>query len=741
MQQTDHKKGVIMHKSIVVITAGITLSASVLAAETNVVQLTFSGDSNSRSDELYLIPENAPFTYNDAGFAIDSEGELISTPNRDKLSDDDSANDSDLIYAAASRRWVNAGTTIDGVGVDVVLTLIGQTFDYPATYSIPSMIDSSLDNDSISISEGLGADNLLFMLSRNIPQCDIGMINCNIAQSVTIKYAFFETGTQTPIAIVPQFASYDLDQWEMVSYDLDAVDVTTLAATSEMKVDIDADQNQMSITGVGSGNRTKDQTMSVRFYETESVIATFTREAPGNNGNSRAAFLQSGNLDLETYFENTTQTWTQGSDLVDSIYFDGNSYNSETGYLSNIDSVVLTGSVTEAAQGGSVTITENGAELCTSETIAEDLNWRCVLHSLSSGEHHISVLIKLDKGTDTLYSVEAYTIVVAADSSEKDSDNDGISDQNEGNGDTDDDGIADYLDNDSDNDGVPDSLEGNNDTDNDGIADYQDLDSDNDGIPDRFETGLSGNDTDQDGIDDDIDVDQTNGNDTNNDGIDDLALLTDSDDDGIPNWIDQDSDNDGRPDAWESGLGTSDVDNDQIVDQADPDFIAGGIDENGDGIEDSTVLTDTDNDGIPDYLDNDSDSDGIPDADENGAIGRDSDGDSIDDAFDFDVVSTLDAECTDENTNGIADDCLAIDSDNDGILDSIIDDLDTDGDQLPDYQDADNTSDGDGKPTETTVDNTNPDGKVRVSIATGSAGTALLLLLPLLGLRTRTPKD
>ena len=88
--------------------------------------------------------------------------------------------------------------------------------------------------------------------------------------------------------------------------------------------------------------------------------------------------------------------------------------------------------------------------------------------------------------------------------------------------DSDNDGIADYLDLDSDNDGIPDNIEAqktqeyikpNNefddsgvdtaypnglspvDTDGDGIKDYLDLDSDNDGIADIIESGLGNNDT------------------------------------------------------------------------------------------------------------------------------------------------------------------------------------------------------------------------------------------------------
>lgn len=72
-----------------------------------------------------------------------------------------------------------------------------------------------------------------------------------------------------------------------------------------------------------------------------------------------------------------------------------------------------------------------------------------------------------------------------------DSDEDGISDIVETNGgqpiDTDGDGIIDSHDTDSDNDGILDRIEGTSDRDGDGIADYRDLDSDGDREPDREE--------------------------------------------------------------------------------------------------------------------------------------------------------------------------------------------------------------------------------------------------------------
>jgi gliding motility-associated-like protein len=62
--------------------------------------------------------------------------------------------------------------------------------------------------------------------------------------------------------------------------------------------------------------------------------------------------------------------------------------------------------------------------------------------------------------------------------------------------DSDQDGIADYLDLDSDNDGIKDELETDQDQDNDGIRNYRDLDRENDGCNDVIEAGFNDGDAD-----------------------------------------------------------------------------------------------------------------------------------------------------------------------------------------------------------------------------------------------------
>lgn len=281
------------------------------------------------------------------------------------------------------------------------------------------------------------------------------------------------------------------------------------------------------------------------------------------------------------------------------------------------------------------------------------------------------------------------------------------------------------IDVDSDNDGLPDVIEGLGDSDGDGIPDFQDVDADGDGILDADEVALTGNDSDQDGIDDAFDVDQTGGDDVDGDGIDDDFSPLDTDNDGVPNYLDSDSDGDGLPDSLE---GTSDTDNDSVPNYLDldsdndtlPDGIESGVaatlrvlgrtfpdddndvdkdgipdlfdvdsypldpgvngDINGDGIVDILAFIDSDADGVFDFIDPDSDNDGIPDTIEAGSAalsGVDADNDAIDDALDADQTNGADA-----NGDGIDDDTGPKDQDGDGVWDVL--DLDSDSDGIID---------------------------------------------------------
>ena len=257
--------------------------------------------------------------------------------------------------------------------------------------------------------------------------------------------------------------------------------------------------------------------------------------------------------------------------------------------------------------------------------------------------------------------------------------------------DSDGDGIDDQFDKDADGDGIPDAIEGATDTDGDGRANFLDLDSDNDGILDAVEAQVSGVDTDGDGVDDIYDVDQTGGTDADFDGVDDALELSgtqDTDGDGISDQLDLDSDNDGISDLFESGdaLGiAADANLDGTID------VAEDADSDDDGIidifEDGTLTAnagttpvDSNSDALPDYLDLDSDADGIADTIEArptaAYIGND--GDVSDDDTDGDGVIDI----FDSNTvfgGDHANFAAPVDSDADGIADYLDSDSDDDG--------------------------------------------------------------
>ncbi len=218
-----------------------------------------------------------------------------------------------------------------------------------------------------------------------------------------------------------------------------------------------------------------------------------------------------------------------------------------------------------------------------------------------------------------------------------------------------------------------------------------DLDIDNDGIVNAFE-------------------------DLNSDGDNDPSTNpTDTDGDGIPDYLDIDSDDDGIPDNVEGQLTVG------YIPPALVDSDANGLDdayENGGGV--GIIPVDTDNDGIPDYVDTDSDNDDVPDSieahdhDQDGIpdvtyIGSDKDNDGLDDGYEG--VTTIDMDVNDEidnpfddmpNTDGDGElDYRDIDDDNDGTItlredinadgDYSNDDVDTDG--IPDYLEPNFTGD------------------------------------------------
>jgi hypothetical protein len=272
-----------------------------------------------------------------------------------------------------------------------------------------------------------------------------------------------------------------------------------------------------------------------------------------------------------------------------------------------------------------------------------------------------------------------------------DNNGDGVNDNFDYGADSNDDGIPNYLDVtfpgfiDTNSDGVNDKA----DRDLDGIINQYDLDSDNDGIPDVVES--YGVDTNGDGIIDnytDTDTDGFSQNvDANNTGVPGSSIglgAPDLDLDGIPNYLDSDSDNDGIPDVVEVS-GPYTINNGTL---------SNFIDRNYDGLSDNNVdatallLTgpDADNNGRADNFPfKNLDRDFRPNA-----YDLDSDGDGI--------VDVIEAGLPDVNLNGIVDGTLGTNGwsalvsgmaslnlpNSEGVGNPNYLDIDSDGDGIPD---------------------------------------------------------
>ncbi|CAN0572858.1 unnamed protein product, partial [Ectocarpus sp. 12 AP-2014] len=225
---------------------------------------------------------------------------------------------------------------------------------------------------------------------------------------------------------------------------------------------------------------------------------------------------------------------------------------------------------------------------------------------------------------------------------------------------------------DADNDGILNTVEDQNedgdnnyltnpsDSDNDGIPNYLDIDSDRDGILDNYEGQRTSAYVAPSGID------------NNNNGLDDAyegaygfgIIPINSDRSAIPDYLDIDSDIDGIRDNVES--------------QPYLNYVApSGIDANQNGLDDAyegsfgfgIIPINSDSDQYPDYRDFDSDNDGIKDKVEaqtsEGYIPPigDNDQNGIDDSYEMGLIPI------DTDGDGIPD-FHDIDSDNDGILDN-----------------------------------------------------------------------
>ncbi|MFK7776200.1 MAG: T9SS type A sorting domain-containing protein [Saprospiraceae bacterium] len=272
-----------------------------------------------------------------------------------------------------------------------------------------------------------------------------------------------------------------------------------------------------------------------------------------------------------------------------------------------------------------------------------------------------------------------------------DSNNDGLAndvaiifiDGSNNNYDTDGDGFIDGLDLDADDDGIPDIIEaGGTSPNSDGMVDVlaAPWDSDNDGLADIYDENNAGialvettADTNSDG--------QVNATERMSAGSTNIINV---DADNYPNHLDLDADNDGITDVVENAGGVVTADNTSGI----LDGIIGDnssvtdSDNNGWHDPSTTATTDTDGDGIPDYLDIDADNDGIVDYLEGTCStcptfvtpsGNDTNGNGV-----LDMYENLTSANADSGTNI-------------GTTPNLDDDS---GNSIPDYLDTD--TDGDG---------------------------------------------
>lgn len=156
------------------------------------------------------------------------------------------------------------------------------------------------------------------------------------------------------------------------------------------------------------------------------------------------------------------------------------------------------------------------------------------------------------------------------------------------------------------------------DSDNDGIPDQLDLDSDNDGIPDAVEAQG-------------INLKTVSNTDVNHDGIDDAfgsgLTPSDFDNDAIPDYLDLDSDNDGIYDLIESGSNAADVNRDGVIDGNNfgSNGLANALETSPENGKLNYSITDTDSDGIYNFVELDSDNDLCSDVIEAGFIDSNND--------------------------------------------------------------------------------------------------------------------
>ena len=326
---------------------------------------------------------------------------------------------------------------------------------------------------------------------------------------------------------------------------------------------------------------------------TLAIAATSADKAEGNSGTTPFTFTvtRSGNTTGPASVGWYTGTGTNPVDATDfvpaSLPMVG-TVNFAAGETSKVITINVAGDNTiETDETFKVTLTNSGFSLVTTAVANATIQNDDYLDTDGDG---VADDIDLDDDNDGISDATEGTADTdgdgVIDAKDLDADNDGINDVIEAGG-TDANG-------DGKQDGTPNATTGQIGTgltppnsDNDTVPDYKDLDSDNDGVSDLQEGGSNGTDANNDGV--------VDGPDTDGDGIpnsvDGLTgygdaaspALPNGDNDTTPDYKDVDSDGDGIMDIVEkAGKGSLDTNNDGMVDSpTDPD---------GDGIANNSGL-------------------------------------------------------------------------------------------------------------------------------------------------------
>lgn len=608
-------------------------------------------------------------------------------------------------FSAAVNQLTTAGLATTGSATNVLLLLVGQaTADYNAnTAGIQFLIDNLNTNLLINTEERV-ANYADLPLAANLHISDISTLICNETFASLQIQNMSDTYTSTTMTIPLTFLfGEDVTDFDISDITIGGAPDATLA-------------NFMPAVGTNA-----EYTVDVVPVGNQADIQIDISKEVSTRSNRAASKI----IQFDTDGDGLGDT-TEGRDRINGMNSDNTDTDTAPDY-NNLDSDSDTIPDAVESGGGSVPIDSDGDGIPDFRDPDSDNDTIDDLDEYFSPDP--GLLDDRDKdGIPNYLDLDSDADRIP-DRVEAGIDTGSIDDAAIPPVDTDGDGIDDYLDTDSDNDrvpdvlesgiafaftlalddnigdvggnGIPDNIDANNtalsvttdnnsngvvddfesDPDSDGLLSYIDLDSDGDAILDFLEADnvpipvLPG-DNDNDGIDNMLDSNETAG-DNNQNGITDSVEPRNTDGDSNFDFLDIDSDNDGIADA------------DEYV--VTPLVLSG--DANMDGVDDIVDLAnildlaDQDNDNVPDVRDLDSDNDSIFDVVEGGL--SDTNGDALIDEQNLEATSTVlanfrnvqsDGSTFDISTNIIAGiDLLALDANDDGMIDLSEGDDDNDG--------------------------------------------------------------